>query len=320
VDQPHAEEYLIGCDWGTTSVRLALIRREDHQVLKTVGKKEGVAIIASDWKTNSGVSLQQYFFHRLQPLVQELQREVGISLENIPICMSGMASSSIGIKELPYANLPLSLSGSGLVKEEISVEGYNKVLLVSGLRGEDEVMRGEEVQIIGIREYIRSIDSCMVVLPGTHSKHVGVSEGQIGEIKTYMTGELFTVLSQHTVLRHSVQSEVDSLEDVPGDCFLEGLQQRGILSNLLFSIRTGTLFGKRNVKQSRDYLLGLLIGHEFSSFNENHQMVLCSSGPLLPFYAEAMKYFFSNRSMILDEKLASEAAFKGQSVVFGLKS
>lgn len=319
MEQPKKGDYLIGCDWGTTSVRLALIRRADSSVMAIVNKKEGVATIASDWKKDQNIDLKDYFFLRLQPLVQELQRMVGFPLKNIPMCISGMASSSIGLKELKYANLPLSLSGSDLVTEEMVVSGEYKVLLVSGVRSEQEVMRGEEVQIIGIQDSIQSFDHCTIVLPGTHSKHVGVTGGQIREIKTYMTGELFSVLSEHTVLKHSMPSESYFSEDLPGDDFIAGIHERGILSNLLFGVRTGTLFGKRDVKQSRDYLLGLLIGHELAGLENHDQIVLCSSGPLLHYYSKALRYIFPNRAMILDEKLAMEAAFIGQSKIFGLK-
>src|SRR5690606_37345331 len=118
----------------------------------------------------------------------------------------GMPASSVGLIELPYALLPFSLDGDGLIMERLQIDSLsNPVLLISGARTDVDVMRGEETKVLGASAYLNGANrSSLLILPGTHSKHVTVSSRRVMDIRTYMTGELFGLLSRQSLLATSV--------------------------------------------------------------------------------------------------------------------
>src|SRR5678815_25631 len=109
--------------------------------------------------------------------------------QTIPIVISGMASSSIGIRELDYSSIPFPVSGTSANTEWIQTSTLkNPVLLVSGVRTDDDVMRGEETQLTGLLHLIQieKASKHLFILPGTHSKHIVVDQGNVIDLKTYM--------------------------------------------------------------------------------------------------------------------------------------
>ena len=131
-----------------------------------------------------------------------------------------------------------------------------------------EVMRGEETQIMGALTMAdRERESLLYVLPGTHSKWVRVEHGRIAWIRTYMTGELYSVLTKHSILGRLIpEGEAKPIADDEDNAFDRGVnrahQDPFGLSSLLFSARTLPLFEKLKPESITDYLSGLLIGHE----------------------------------------------------------
>ena len=115
-----------------------------------------------------------------------------------PLVISGMAGSSIGWREVPYAALPFRLSGEDVRSIEPAVTDprlrSRRIVLMSGVAGDWDMMRGEETEILGLAHWAGpdwSRGGATVVLPGTHSKHVAVADGSIRGIHTHFTGELF---------------------------------------------------------------------------------------------------------------------------------
>jgi 2-dehydro-3-deoxygalactonokinase len=128
------------------------------------------------------------------------------------------------------------------------------------------VMRGEETQVLGVLQSLPAGagDNLLIGLPGSHSKWVEVADGCIVHFDTFMTGELFAVLSEHSILGRTQQrgAAFDS------EAFDRGVQVAlstdgdiGPLSTL-FSARSLGLTGELNPTEQADYLSGLLIGHE----------------------------------------------------------
>ena len=175
-------------DWGTSNFRLRLV---DGGVKDEVRTDDGTAKLAAQPGDRA-----EAFRSVLAKGLERLQAP-----DSLPVIISGMASSSIGWKELPYAKLPFSLDGRDAVWEKI--EG--RVHLVSGLRSDIDVLRGEETEALGLVASLgRELPfESVFVLPGTHSKHLEVNPGGIAVFRTFMTGELFDVLARQSVLRHS---------------------------------------------------------------------------------------------------------------------
>ncbi len=136
-----------------------------------------------------------------------------MSLDGVPLIISGMASSSLGMLELPYKEFPFSADGSDLRTEAIGASAAFKhdVLLISGACTRIDVMRGEETQLVGCAPGAGHGSGNpgpggeqVYIFPGTHSKHVLVREGRAVSLKTFMTGEFFDLLSTKSILAGDV--------------------------------------------------------------------------------------------------------------------
>ena len=191
----------------------------------------------------------------------------------VPVLISGMASSSVGWKELPYANVPFTATDAGALGCEsfhVSYRGTDlPIHLFSGVRTPSDVMRGEESELIGILTLPETrklaSDGCLVILPGTHCKHVRVESGSIVDFTTFMTGELFDLLRSQSILRATLDwdrfGEINAAHD---DAFVQGVctaRERGMAAGLFKARTRGVLDGASGASNIH-YLLGLLIGDE----------------------------------------------------------
>ena len=207
--------------------------------------------------------------------------------------VSGMAGSSLGWKELPYAVLPICLDGSGLIvnAQDISWHSSDRphtVLFVSGLRDQSDVLRGEETEIIGLAELIPELrsDECVVIMPGTHSKHVSLRQGCVVGFRTFMTGEIFSHLHALPTLRKCLEkTEILGTEA----SFVRGVEESlsSGFTQSLFQIRAKTILENASGSDNSCYLSGLLIGAEFSSLPGTKAAYLAANDLLRPLYETA---------------------------------
>lgn len=181
----------------------------------------------------------------------------------VPVLMSGMVGSKQGWAEAPYVPCPAGIAE--LARAVMPVPGEDGVSIVPGMSfeapgGRHDVMRGEEVQIFGALE--QGEDGRQVFcLPGTHSKWAAVEDGRVVWFATSMTGEVWSVMSEHSILGRLMES--GTLDDM--DAFRQGFmlsEQPGGLLNHRFSVRAEALFGAMPADGLRSYLSGILIGHE----------------------------------------------------------
>ncbi len=193
-----------------------------------------------------------------------------------PVILSGMVGSRQGWVEVPYADAPAGVEAllANAVAKTLA-DGRTALFIpgVSCLRnGVPDVMRGEETQIIGAVALAGLADG-PVCAPGTHSKWVQVDGGRIAGFGTYMTGELFALLRDHSLLgRGMARDGQGALETAPADVARAGFE-RGVtqafgdpaLLRTLFSARTLGLFDRIPALAVADYLSGLLIGAEVAA-------------------------------------------------------
>lgn len=181
------------------------------------------------------------------------------------LCLiSGMAGSRQGWQEAPYCPCPAGFAELG---QHLLWLQPARIALVPGLScaGTDalnppDVMRGEEVQIFGALQ-LTGRDSAWLVLPGTHSKWVQVQAGRVRGFQTFMTGEVFALMGQHSILGKSM----DLAGPFDETAFVQGLhqaQQPGGVLHHLFAVRTLGLFERLSAATLPSYLSGLLIGEE----------------------------------------------------------
>jgi 2-dehydro-3-deoxygalactonokinase len=269
----------IACDWGTSRLRL-----------RWRGPDGGCRETASD---EGAARLAALGGDRAEAFAGALRRGLGRlgAPEGLPVVVSGMAGSSIGWRELPYARLPFALDGSGVLSEQV----LPGVHLVSGVRGVSDMMRGEETQALGWAEQSGAALPAMatLVLPGTHSKHLRVESGAVTAIATFLTGELFEVLGRHSVLRHSIDAEADRQADSgDGDAgaFDEGVASSGrmALGAALFQVRVRQVLHGRPPAANRAFLSGLLIGAELRALpGDDTPIVLAAGSSLRESYSRA---------------------------------
>lgn len=249
---------LIGIDWGTTAFRAYRI--------------SGTGKVLDRAESDCGIrSVDPGTFETV------LSRQIGDWIDTghpCPIVMSGMVGSRQGWREVPYCRLPAALADIAGALVTVAEIGSCPVAIVPGVvrSGETmpDVMRGEETQIFGALEGSGNSDG-QFVLPGTHSKWATVKDRTIRGFATYMTGEIFAALCDHTILG-SLMSE---RKDFHAGGFERGLDDGhaagspGALLHRVFGARSHALLGGLETDFVADYLSGLLIGAEFADAADN---------------------------------------------------
>jgi len=245
---------LIALDWGSSSFRAYLMSREGD-VLDEIESADGVSTIAP---------------HAFPATLERLAGGWLLAYPGLPIVASGMVGSRHGWREAPYVRCPAE--PRDIAANLIAVgAGEREVHLAPGLAYEDEsgqpdVMRGEEVEILGIADS----GARLIVLPGSHSKWAVVDRGSVKSFRTFVTGELFSAIKDHTIA--GAFARAGTLKP-PGDAFALGATRgaaaaRGVgktgLLGALFGARSLPLMGKLAEADAGDYLSGLLIGAEIA--------------------------------------------------------
>ncbi len=279
-------DYFISTDWGTSSLRLKLVDRNTGDELGAVTSDQGIKRTYFDWENNGGDRMK-FYLEYLSSAIDRLQQKTHHDCSMIPIVLSGMASSSIGMLELPYATIPFDFDNDALISDHISLDSGQSLWLISGIATAKDVMRGEEVQVLGWHVNREVAKDCVLVLPGTHSKHISMKGSTMTDFKTYMTGEIFEMICQHSILKNDL---ISAPLDDHWEAFRQGVHdvQREALTHLLFSIRGRTLQGSLLQEETRAYLSGILIGSEFKSgFSE--KVVLCAEAKFIDMYQRALE-------------------------------
>lgn len=234
----------IAVDWGTSNLRVWAMR--------------GDTVVA---RAQSGAGMGGLARDGFGPALEALIDAWDVAL-NTPIIACGMVGSRQGWVEAPYASVPCAPLGADL----INVPGTDRnVRIIPGLKQENpaDVMRGEETQIAGFLALNPGWDG-VICLPGTHAKWVQVSAGEVISFQTFMTGEMFALLSLKSVLSHSVKSD-DWDADAFAQAVSDTLSRPEKIAATLFSIRANDLLHATPAAQSRARLSGILIGAELAA-------------------------------------------------------
>lgn len=231
-------KHWLSCDWGTSAFRLRLVERDSCNIISEEKSGYGISAAFRDWQA-SVMPREAFFAGIIRRSIAMLGERTGLRLEGLPVVLSGMASASIGMLELPYHELPFRLNGS-----DLKVQVFEEFLIISGARCNNDVMRGEETKIVGCAGWLKDhAEEKRLLLPGTHPKHVVVQGGEAVAFKTFMTGEFFDLLSKHSILSASVNSGGDL--EAPGarEAFTSGLiaGKSGDLLHQVFTVRTNQL-------------------------------------------------------------------------------
>jgi 2-dehydro-3-deoxygalactonokinase len=278
--------HFLSCDWGTTRFRLRLVERATLRVGATYESDRGIQVLDQQYRQQDQLDRLDFFAAYLREAISEFPTPH----RHHPVVVSGMASANIGMQELPYAELPLAQSGAGLHWRHLSPAGGPALLLISGVRGGASMMRGEETQAIGLADELAPYGSGLLILPGTHSKHLTYQDGVFTVLRTYLTGELFELLSRRSILGPSVAAAAWS--PARAAAFREGVLRghNGVLSAELFTIRAGHLLRGTAPEDNWYRLSGTLIGHELAALSLAEAPVFLAAGePLFSLYRPALE-------------------------------
>jgi 2-dehydro-3-deoxygalactonokinase len=186
--------------------------------------------------------------------VQEIRERLG----DLPLLLAGMVGSNKGWIEAPYVACPAGIDE--LVKKLAWVS--EREAIVPGVsyvgQGRADVMRGEEVQLLGGVEAGTVHRDALVCHPGTHNKWALLRKGVIQRFGTVMTGELFSLLKEHSILAELLHGPV-----AVNDAFRRGVRytlERAVLPAALFEVRAAVLLDQMKKEDAPSYVSGLLIG------------------------------------------------------------
>ena len=237
---------LVGIDWGTTN-RRAWLLAPDGTCAAEAADDQGVLAAQGRFETS---------------LADLLQRLPGVPAD-APVVMSGMIGSAMGWQEVPYVDAGQPLESLAQVLVPIPAPTLGRpAAIVPGVRwrgdGRVDVMRGEETQLLGA--VALGVRDGWFVLPGTHSKWAEVRDGRLVSFHTFMTGELYALLSTQGTLAAASRDPV-----VSPAAFEAGVAaaRDGTLSNTLFGCRAKVVTGEMPAAHAASYLSGLLMGAEW---------------------------------------------------------
>lgn len=267
----------LGIDWGTTSLRAYRLTAGGEPVEARRAEAGIRAIDDGDFEA-------------------AFEQIVGDWLDaspEVPVVLSGMIGSRQGWLEAPYLACPAAVADLGGALLPLDLTRGRRVFIAPGLStrsaaGVPDVMRGEEVQILGAVERL-GLERAVLCLPGSHSKWARVEAARVIGFATYMTGEAFEALRRHTILGRTIDHA--AWDDA---AFLAGVDrsaEHGGLLHHLFGVRAAGLFGELDPTRSGAFLSGLVIGHELRAATTDagaDPVVLIGEPGLVRLYGEAL--------------------------------
>ena len=289
---------LVAVDWGTSSLRAARLDA-DGNVLEERALPRGILTVPpggfpalfdqafGDWMKSPGA----------------------LAL----VC--GMAGSRQGWVEAAYCPCP---AGFADVAARLAWIEPGRIAIVPGLscedRGVPDVLRGEETQVFGALDLLGLADG-LLVLPGTHSKWVRVGAGRIESFSTFMTGEIYALLRQQSILARTMPESDGELDPRSFQRGVAHALQSATLLHAAFSARTLSLFDRLPAAALPSYLSGLVIGEELRS-----QRAAALSGPLVVVGSEALaeRYDLAFGTLgIQTQRVGSQATWRGLRAIAG---
>jgi 2-dehydro-3-deoxygalactonokinase len=236
--------------------------------------------------------------------------------------LSGMIGSKNGLLEVPYCPCPATASDIAAALGWVDTGAADlNIAIVPGVRhGFDDVMRGEETQVFGAAAVL-GVQDAVMVLPGTHSKWVQLTGGAITQFNTFMTGEFYALLAQHSILAKSLPEPTDKPVVLDESAFLQGIDRaqassqagRGLLGNA-FSTRVKSLFNALQPAQAASYLSGLVIGDELAAMRlpAGSQVIVIGSPVLCERYNLALRHLG-----VQTRAIGNQAAWSGLHSIYG---
>lgn len=293
-------------DWGTTRFRLWTLDADGN----VLGESRGDDGLLQAKEAGFEQTLERHLASLSAP-------------DDLPVVICGMAGSRTGWIEAPYMSLPAGLEG--IVKAAVRVPARRHVIMLPGVARREEsapdVMRGEETKLLGLVH--GGTRDAVVVMPGTHAKWVRVADGGLADYRTFMTGELFALLKDKSVLAGALEGAGGV--DPHGSAFAAGvrasLESPALISNALFSVRAGWLVHDREPTDQLARLSGLLIGLEVAGgrtlYGGPGEVLLLSDDTMGALYDSALEIAGLKVRRVAADELVRDGLFMAARHAFG---
>ncbi|MEM9970139.1 MAG: 2-dehydro-3-deoxygalactonokinase [Pseudomonadota bacterium] len=261
----------IAVDWGTSNLRAWAMQGGDP--LDEASSDRGMGTLTRD---------------AFEPALLDLIAP-WLAAPKTTVVACGMVGSRQGWAEAAYGAAPCGPLGANLTRPRVESDRI-AVHIVPGIKqpSPPDVMRGEETQIAGFLRALPGFDG-VLCMPGTHTKWVQISAGEIVSFRTFMTGEMFALLSESSVLRHSVRAGWQ--DDAFGEAVSDALSKPEAMAARLFEIRADDLLNAPGEGAAKARLSGLLIGAELAAARPywlGQRVALIGAGTLSDLYAAAL--------------------------------
>jgi 2-dehydro-3-deoxygalactonokinase len=272
---------LVVADWGTTRFRAFLV--DDGKVVDRVASPEGIASLESG--EHAGVFARQC-------------RNLLAAAPEAPVLLVGMIGSREGWVVAPYVPCPAGSADVAGALVPVELGGGRRGFIVPGMScepapGSVDVMRGEETLAFGA-----GVSDGLICLPGTHSKWIVMRGGRVERFASYMTGEMYALLREHSMIGRPAAEPADeagfaegleAAERNAGASRAAGAEGRRVgLLHLLFGARAATVAGRMPPALLGPYLSGLLTGDEvngaLSQFGRPETVTIVANQPRAGLY------------------------------------
>ena len=299
-----SEAAFIAGDWGTTRLRLYLCDPAGNVLARGAGEGASVPACAG----------------RFAAAVAPWDQAHGV----LPAVLAGMVGSSIGWREVPYLKCPAK--PSAIADAALRFEAAGRAIAIlpglscRGKTGAPDVLRGEETQILGALRLHPELTKGrhLLCLPGTHTKWVAVVDGAVSQFQTALSGELFELLSRHSVLARD-SGDVDG-QSPAFALGLESARQKADLLHMLFSARSRAVTGDMAKEDAASYLSGLVLGKDVATalalFDVDGPVQLICTPLLAALYGKALATYDVKSSVIDGDRAALAGLVHAHSEIF----
>ena len=271
-------------DWGTTNFRAYKFDLIKNKITKKIKQNKGILNLKN----------KSEYIQILNAILLKFNFK-----EKPFILMSGMVGSKKGLFEAKYVSIPSTIKtiASKITSKKISGIDIN---IIPGLffkrNNMYDVLRGEETIVIGAIQKSKIKKQCYLCCPGTHSKWIMIKNDKIKNFSTYMSGELYSVISQQTILSQSLFTNNKTISRKFLRKGFEMIIKGKNINNILFMIRTMDIFNQNKTYERKSFLSGLLIGMEIFEISKQKditksKIILISGGTLTKIYSECLSYF-----------------------------
>jgi 2-dehydro-3-deoxygalactonokinase len=260
----------IAVDWGTT--RLRVWAMQGSQAIQSRNSDKGMGGLSRDG---------------FEPALLDLIHDWLPASGRMPVIACGMVGARTGWAEADYRVIPCPPLDPHRAIWPAVHDARLDVRILPGLSqaAPADVMRGEETQIAGYLAQNPGFDG-VLCLPGTHSKWVRIRNGKVEAFRTYMTGELFSLISRHSVLRLTLDTAHPDAEAARQGA-LDAIADPHAPLRELFALRAGALLHDLTPEQAAGRLSGLMIGAELGatrSLWHAHKTIIIGAPALTALY------------------------------------